>query len=69
MPTKTIETRLSNHSSNKRRKLSETRREYNQALQDTFFKGCETQSVTNDVVVQYGLSDYMKNAVESTFRN
>jgi transposase, IS605 OrfB family, central region len=64
MPTKTLEVQLVNPTANKSHKLTETRREYNRALQDAFSQHCETPSATNDVVVQYDLSGYAKNALK-----
>ena len=64
MPTKTLEARLVNPTMNKHQKLRETQTAYRRALDDAFQQGCETQSVTNDVVVQYDLSGYVKNALK-----
>ncbi|OYR57380.1 transposase, partial [Halorubrum ezzemoulense] len=48
----------------KRQKLRETRDAYRRALQAAFDTGCDTQSATNDVVVEYDLSGYAKNALK-----
>ncbi len=64
MPTKTLEARLVNPTTNKHQKLRETQTEYRRALDEAFQQGCETQSATNDVVVQYDLSGYAKNALK-----
>ena len=53
MPTKTLEARLVNPTTNKQQKLRETQTAYRRALYEAFQQGCETQSATNDVVVQY----------------
>ena len=62
--TKTLELRLVNPTANKERKLSETCTAYQQALQAAFEANCTTQSSTNDVVVNYDLSGYAKNALK-----
>jgi hypothetical protein len=64
MPIKTLEGRLANPTTNKHQKLRETQTEYRRALDEAFRQGCETQSATNDVVVQYDLSGYAKNALK-----
>lgn len=64
MPTKTLEARLVNPTTNKHQKLRETQTAYRRALDEAFQEGCETQSATNDVVVQYDLSGYAKNALK-----
>ena len=62
--TKTLELRLVNPTANKERKLRETRTAYQQALQAAFDANCTTQSAANDVVVNYDLSGYAKNALK-----
>ena len=64
MPTKTLEVRLVNPTTNKHQKLRETQTAYRRALDEAFQQGCGTQSATNDVVVQYDLSGYAKNALK-----
>ena len=64
MPTKTLEARLVNPTTNKHQKLRETQTAYRRALGEAFQQGCETQSATNYVVVQYDLSGYAKNALK-----
>ena len=64
MPTKTLEARLVNPTTNKHQKLRETQTAYRRALDEAFQQGCETQSATNHVVVQYDLSGYAKNALK-----
>lgn len=62
--TKTLELRLVNPNAHKERKLCETREAYQQALQAAFDADCTSQSATNDVVVEYDLSGYAKNALK-----
>jgi len=62
--TKTLELKLVEPNAHKRRKLRETRAAYQQALQDAFGQHCTTQSEANDVVVDYDLSGYAKNALK-----
>jgi putative transposase len=61
---KTLELKLVDPNSHKRQKLRETRDAYQQALQAAFAAGCDTQSAANDVVVEYDLSGYAKNALK-----
>jgi IS605 OrfB family transposase len=62
--TKTLELKLVDPNAHKRQKLRETRDAYQQALQAAFAAGCDTQSAANDVVVEYDLSGYAKNALK-----
>ncbi len=62
--TKTLELRLVDPNAHKLRKLGETRDAYQQALQAAFDANCTTQSAANDVVVEYDLSGYAKNALK-----
>jgi len=62
--TKTLELKLVDPNVHKRQKLRETRDTYQQALQDAFAAGCDTQTAANDVVVEYDLSGYAKNALK-----
>ena len=62
--TKTLELKLVDPNVHKRQKLRETRDAYQQALQAAFAAGCDTQSAANDVVVEYDLSGYAKNALK-----
>jgi len=62
--TKTLELKLVDPNVHKRQKLRETRDAYQQALQDAFAAGCDTQAAANDVVVEYDLSGYAKNALK-----
>ncbi|QAY21866.1 RNA-guided endonuclease InsQ/TnpB family protein [Halorubrum ezzemoulense] len=62
--TKTLELKLVDPNAHKRRKLRETREAYQHALQDAFDARCTTQTEANDVVVNYDLSGYAKNALK-----
>jgi IS605 OrfB family transposase len=62
--TKTLELHLVNPNAHKEQKLRETRDEYQRALQAAFDANCTTQSTANDVVVEYDLSGYAKNALK-----
>ncbi|SEO53387.1 hypothetical protein SAMN05216388_10141, partial [Halorientalis persicus] len=62
--TKTLELHLVNPNTHKERKLRETRDAYQQALQAAFDADCTTQSAANEVVVEYELSGYAKNALK-----
>jgi len=62
--TKTLELKLVDPNVHKRQKLRETRDAYQQALQAAFAAGCDTQAAANDVVVEYDLSGYAKNALK-----
>nr|WP_267161514.1 transposase [Halovenus salina] len=62
--TKTLELKLVDPNAHKRKKLHETREAYQKALQDAFDARCTTQTEANDVVVNYDLSGYAKNALK-----
>jgi len=62
--TKTLELKLVDPNTHKRQRLRETQDAYQQALQAAFAAGCGTQSAANDVVVEYDLSGYAKNALK-----
>jgi len=62
--TKTLEVKLVDPNAHKRRKFRETRDEYRAALRDAFMSECDTQTAANDVVVEYDLSGYAKNALK-----
>ena len=62
--TKTLELKLVDPNAHKRRKLRETREAYQHALRDAFDAGCTTQTEANDIVVNYDLSGYAKNALK-----
>ena len=64
--TKTLELKLVDPNVHKRQKLRETQDAYQQALQAAFAAGCDTQSAANDVVVEYDLSGYAKNALKKS---
>ena len=61
--TKALELKLVDPNAHKWRKLRETREAYQQALHDAFDAHCTTQTEANDVVVNYDLSGYAKNAL------
>ena len=61
---KTLELKLVDPNSHKERKLRETQSAYQQALQAAFEANCTTQSGVNDVVVEFDLSGYAKNALK-----
>ena len=62
--TETLQLKLVNPNAHKQRKLRETVNEYQLALHDAFDNDCDTQTKTNDVVVNYDLSGYAKNALK-----
>jgi putative transposase len=62
--TEILELKLVNPNTHKHQKLCETKRAYQQALEAAFNANCTTQSAANDVVVNYGLSGYAKNALK-----
>ncbi|WP_312911954.1 RNA-guided endonuclease InsQ/TnpB family protein [Natronosalvus caseinilyticus] len=62
--TKTLEVRLVDPNAHKERKLRETHKAYQQALQAAFDADCTTPSATNAIVVEYDLSGYAKNALK-----
>ena len=62
--TKTLELKLVDPNVHKRQKLRGTRNAYQRALQEAFAAGCDTQAAANDVVVEYDLSGYAKNALK-----
>ncbi|ELZ03217.1 IS1341-type transposase [Natrialba chahannaoensis JCM 10990] len=62
--TETLELKLVEPNAHKHQKLCETKTAYQQALEAAFDAGCTTQSAANDVVVNYDLSGYAKNALK-----
>jgi IS605 OrfB family transposase len=62
--TKTLELKLVAPNAHKRRKFRETREAYQSALHHAFGQNCTTQTEANDVVVNYDLSGYAKNALK-----
>ena len=62
--TKTLDVKLFNSNTHKREKFRETYKEYQKALDEAFTSDCSTQSEANDVVVEYDLSGYAKNALK-----
>lgn len=64
MVTKTLELKLVSPNAHKQRKFHETTDAYRAALHAAFDADCATQSAANDVVVEYDLSGYAKNALK-----
>jgi putative transposase len=62
--TETLELKLVNPNTHKHQKLCETKHTYQQALEAAFNADCTTQTEANDVVVNYDLSGYAKNALK-----
>lgn len=62
--TETLELKLVDPNTHKHRKLCETKTAYQRALNAAFDANCTTQSATNDIVVDYDLSGYAKNALK-----
>mgnify|MGYP000403795916 FL=1 len=62
--TKTLELKLVDPNAHKREKFRETRGAYQQALQEAFDANCTTLSEANDIVGDYQLSSYAKNALK-----
>ncbi len=62
--TETLELKLVEPNAHKHRKLCETKRAYQDALEAAFNANCTSQSATNDIVVNYDLSGYAKNALK-----
>ena len=61
---KTIELKLVDPNAHKERKLWETKRAYQDALEAAFEANCTSKSAANDIVVEYDLSGYAKNALK-----
>ena len=62
--TETLELKLVEPNAHKHRKLCETKQAYQDALEAAFNANCTTQSAANDVVVNYDMSGYAKNALK-----
>ncbi|ERG87983.1 MAG: hypothetical protein J07HX5_00124, partial [halophilic archaeon J07HX5] len=60
---KTLELKPVQSNAHKLTKLQETREAYQQALCDALNARCTTQTEANDVVVNYDLNGYAKNAL------
>lgn len=67
--TETLTLKLVDPNTHKERKLRETSDEYQRALHDAFDQDCDTQSKANDVIVDYDLSGYAKNALKQYVPN
>ncbi|MDG5820192.1 transposase [Natronococcus sp. A-GB7] len=61
---KTVELKLVDPNAHKERKLWETKQAYQCALEAAFEANCTSKSATNDIVVEYDLSGYAKNALK-----
>jgi IS605 OrfB family transposase len=62
--TETLELKLVEPNAHKHRKLCETKQAYQAALEAAFNADCTTQAAANDVVTEYDLSGYAKNALK-----
>ncbi len=62
--TGTLELKLVEPNTHKHHKLCETKQAYQDALKAAFNANCTTQTEANDVVVNYDLSGYAKNALK-----
>jgi putative transposase len=62
--TKTLEATLAPPTAHKERRLQRTEATYRRALCDAFDTGCTTQTAVNDVVTDYDLSSYAKDALK-----
>ncbi len=62
--TRTLKAKLFNPNARKEELLNRSFRAYQQALKDGVERGIETMTDANDLVVQYDLSGYMKNALK-----
>ena len=62
--TKTLEATLAPPTAHKERRLQRTEATYRRALRDAFDTGCTTQTAVNDVVTDYDLSSYAKDALK-----
>ncbi len=67
--TETLTLKLVSPNAHKESKLRETKDEYQLALHDAFTQNCDTQGKANDVVVEYDLSGYAKNALKQYVPN
>lgn len=62
--TKTLEATTVPPTAHKERRLKETVTAYRAALNDAFESGAETQSAVNDIVTEYDLTSYAKDALK-----
>ena len=62
--TKTLELKLVDPNAHKREKLRETWTAYQQALHEAFDASCTSMGEANDIVGDYQLSSYAKNALK-----
>ena len=63
--TKTLEATLAPPTTGKEQRLERTVATYRRALSDAFESGAETQSAVNDVVTEYELTSYAKDALKN----
>jgi IS605 OrfB family transposase len=63
--TKTLQATLVNPTAHKERKLRDTLTTYREALQDSFGSGADTKTGVNDIVTDYDLSSYAKDALKN----
>ena len=63
--TKTLEATLAPPTANKERRLQRTVATYRRALLESFESGADTQSAVNDVVTDYNLTSYAKDAIKN----
>jgi putative transposase len=62
--TKTLEATLAPPTAHKEQRLRRTEATYRRALRDAFASGADTQTAVNDVVTDYDLSSYAKDALK-----
>ncbi|QLH77212.1 IS200/IS605 family element transposase accessory protein TnpB [Halosimplex rubrum] len=63
--TKTLEATLAPPTAHKERRLQRTTATYRRALRAAFESGAKTQSAVNDIVTEYRLTSYAKDALKS----
>ena len=63
--TKTLEATLAPPTAHKERRLQRTVATYRRALEDAFESGADTQTAINDIVTDYTLTSYAKDALKS----
>lgn len=63
--TKTLEATLAPPTAHKERRLQRTVATYRRALEDAFESGADTQTAVNDIVTDYTLTSYAKDALKS----
>lgn len=63
--TKPLQATLVEPTAHKERKLSDTLTTYREALQEAFLSGAATQTAVNDIVTEYDLTSYAKDALKN----